>query len=324
MAPSGLSSNWKILQQKLQSRATLTDSTDTPPKRKTAVTEDARKSVKKIRSSLPGSNSKVTKNRDSKFTARKMSGAVITSTTATKNNLSSWAEDNNIPIADIARAYNLSTTAPHSTKTSAEAVAISEADPSRTEVGKYVAIDCEMVGVGGAENERSALARVSIVNFHGHLVMDTFVKPKEPVTDWRTWVSGVSPASMKTAITFEEVQQKVSDILQDRILVGHAVHNDLEALMLSHPKRDIRDTSRHPTFRKMSQGRTPGLKKLTKEILGYEIQGGEHSSIEDARACMSLYRLQKDSFETLHAAKYPGHANKQRGKGASGKKKQKA
>lgn len=83
------------------------------------------------------------------------------------------------------------------------------------------------------------------------------------------------------AITFEEVQQKVSDILQDRILVGHAVHNDLEALMLSHPKRDIRDTSRHPTFRKMSQGRTPGLKKLTKEILGYEIQGGEHSSVRD-------------------------------------------
>lgn len=74
----------------------------------------------------------MTKNRDSKFTARKMSGAVITSTTATKNNLSSWAEDNNIPIADIARAYNLSTTAPHSTKTSAEAVAISEADPSRS------------------------------------------------------------------------------------------------------------------------------------------------------------------------------------------------
>ncbi|KAI5840704.1 ribonuclease H-like domain-containing protein [Morchella snyderi] len=320
MAPSGLSSNWKILQQRLQNSTTSTDSTDTPPKRKTTVTEDARKSVQKIR---PGSNNKVTKNRDSKFKARKMPGTAITSTTATKNSLSSWAEDNDIPVADIARAYNLSTTTPQSTKTSAEAVAISEADPSRTEVGKYVAIDCEMVGVGGAENERNALARVSIVNFHGHLVMDTFVKPKEPVTDWRTWISGVSPANMKTAITFEEAQKKVSDSLQDRILVGHAVHHDLEALMLSHPKRDIRDTSRHPAFRKMSQGRTPGLKKLTKEILGYEIQGGEHSSIEDARACMSLYRLQKDSFESLHAAKYPGHANKQRGKGAGVKKKKK-
>lgn len=72
----------------------------------------------------------------------------------------------------------------------------------RTEVGRYIAIDCEMVGVGGAENERSALARVSIVNYHGHLVLDTFVKPKEKVTDWRTWVSGVSAASMKDGACF--------------------------------------------------------------------------------------------------------------------------
>lgn len=82
-----------------------------------------------------------------------------------------------------------------------------------------------------------------------------------------------------TAITYEEVQQKVSDILQKRILVGHAVKNDLEVLLLSHPKRDIRDTSRHPSFRKLSGGKTPGLKKLAKEILGIEIQGGEHSSV---------------------------------------------
>lgn len=38
---------------------------------------------------------------------------------------------------------------------------------------------------------------------------------------------------------------------------------------------------------------------------------------------MSLYRLQKDEFEALHAAKYPNHANKQKGKGkgSNGKKK---
>ncbi len=81
------------------------------------------------------------------------------------------------------------------------------------------------------------------------------------------------------AITFEEAQQKVADILQDRILVGHAIKNDLDVLLLSHPRRDIRDTSRHPEFRKLSNGKTPGLKKLAKELLGVEIQGGSHSSV---------------------------------------------
>lgn len=38
---------------------------------------------------------------------------------------------------------------------------------------------------------------------------------------------------------------------------------------------------------------------------------------------MSLYRLRKDEFETLHVAKYPNHANKQKrkGGGSNGKKK---
>lgn len=221
----------------------------------------------------------------------------MASSSTTTTSLTIWAEDNDISATDLAEAYNLPSMPSLSAKSSTEAIASSEFDPSKTDVGRYIAIDCEMVGVGGEENERSALARVSIVNYHGHLILDTFVKPKERVTNWRTWVSGVSAASMKTgthfifllfsenaltvntAITYEQVQQKVSDILQRRILVGHAVKNDLEVLLLSHPKRDIRDTSRHPSFRKLSGGKTPGLKKLAKEILGIEIQGGEHSSV---------------------------------------------
>jgi len=78
---------------------------------------------------------------------------------------------------------------------------------------------------------------------------------------------------------FEDVQKEVSAILTDRILVGHAIKNDLEVLLLSHPKRDVRDTSQHPGFRKLSAGRPPGLKKLAHEVLGIEIQGGEHSSV---------------------------------------------
>ena len=48
-----------------------------------------------------------------------------------------------------------------------------------------------MVGVG-PEGAESSLARVSIVNFHGAVVLDTFVKQKEKVVDYRTWVSGVT------------------------------------------------------------------------------------------------------------------------------------
>lgn len=58
-----------------------------------------------------------------------------------------------------------------------------------------MAIDCEMVGVG-PDGTESALARVSIVNYHGAVLMDKFVKPQEKVTDFRTEVSGVTPAHL--------------------------------------------------------------------------------------------------------------------------------
>lgn len=76
------------------------------------------------------------------------------------------------------------------------------------EIGKYIAMDCEFVGVG-PEGKESALARISIVNYFGHVVLDEFVKPREKVVEWRTWVSGIKPEHMKNAITFKEAQKRL-------------------------------------------------------------------------------------------------------------------
>lgn len=61
----------------------------------------------------------------------------------------------------------------------------------------YVALDCEMVEIDGFED---GLGRVSIVNFNGHVLLDTFVKPEGKITNYRTWVSGIHPKHMIGAI----------------------------------------------------------------------------------------------------------------------------
>lgn len=194
----------------------------------------------------------------------------------------------------------------------------------RAEIGKYLAIDCEMVGVGPNPDADSALARVSIVNWNGDQVYDSFVRPKEKVTDWRTHVSGVSPKDMVNARSLEEVQKDVAEIIEGKILVGHAVRNDLEALLLSHPKRDIRDTSKHPPYRKLTGGSSPPLRVLAAELLGLKIQEGAHSSVEDARATMLLFRRDKEAFDREHAKKWPVRVVKEgEDKGKPAKKKTK-
>lgn len=172
--------------------------------------------------------------------------------------------------------------------------------------GRYIALDCEMVGFGPTPNQDSELARISIVNFHGTQVYDSYVLPQMPVTDYRTQISGIREHHLRPgyARSFESVQRDVQTFLEGRVLVGHAVKNDLAVLVLSHPRKDIRDTSRHLPFRERNKGGTPSLKKLANDILGIEIHTGEHSSIEDARVAMLLFRKEKDSFDVEHARRF--------------------
>lgn len=182
----------------------------------------------------------------------------------------------------------------------------SDANPAKKEPGNYLAIDCEMVGVGDKGSE-SVLARVSIVNFHGATIMDRFVRPQEKVTDYRTWVSGVRPRDLKGAPSFSEVQGEVAALIKGKVLVGHAIQNDLKALLLSHPKPLTRDTATFQPLRDLAKTKYPSLKKLAKLVLGIDIQleGESHSSVEDARATMAVFRSQKSKWDEELRAK--GH-----------------
>ncbi|KAH7883464.1 ribonuclease H-like domain-containing protein [Phlebopus sp. FC_14] len=164
--------------------------------------------------------------------------------------------------------------------------------------GKYLALDCEMVGVG-IEGSESSLARVSVVNYAGAVVLDVFVRQRERVVDYRTQWSGVRKTDLgNTAKPFEEIQKTVADLIKDRILVGHAVYNDLKALLLAHPASQTRDTQSLAYKHRVIKTRRPALRVLIRQELGIAIQGGEHSSVTDARATMALFRLHKKQFES--------------------------
>ncbi|XP_010081765.1 PREDICTED: RNA exonuclease 4, partial [Pterocles gutturalis] len=161
---------------------------------------------------------------------------------------------------------------------------------------RAVAMDCEMVGVG-PKGEDSIVARVSIVNQFGKCIYDKYVKPTEEVTDYRTAVSGIRPENINTGEDFKTVQKEVADILNGRILVGHALRNDLKVLFLDHPKKKIRDTQRYKPFRQRVKNGRPSLKLLCERLLNVQVQTSEHCSIQDAQAAMRLYTLEKKKWE---------------------------
>ena len=178
---------------------------------------------------------------------------------------------------------------------------------SLAEKRRYVAVDCEMVGIG-PEGKKSALARVSVVDWDGAVLLDSFVRVPERVTDFRTRVSGVRPKDIAvanaSAMDHDEARLAVGELLRGKVLVGHALRNDLSVLMLSHPRADVRDTARYAPFMRPSGSgggkmRPRKLRDLVFENLGRRIQveGESHCSVDDATATMELFQIVRGRWE---------------------------
>lgn len=181
---------------------------------------------------------------------------------------------------------------------------INDPDLSEEQKSRYVAMDCEMVGVGYS-GHRSVLARVCIINWNGKKLMDAFVKPQEQVTDYRTFVSGITPDRLESewALDMSECRARVSALLKGKILVGHALKNDLHCLGLDHPWYDLRDTAKYEPFMKIRFDDgilwPRKLKELAKEKLGRDVQmaGVSHSPFEDSKTALDLYKLVRRKWE---------------------------
>ncbi|NXM62791.1 I20L2 protein, partial [Illadopsis cleaveri] len=177
---------------------------------------------------------------------------------------------------------------------------------------KLVAMDCEMVGTGPG-GRTSALARCSIVTYEGDVVYDQYVRPEAPIVDYRTRWSGIRRHHMdKAKLPMERGRHcwgsqppprlQVLRILAGKVVVGHAIHNDFKALQYFHPKALTRDTSLIPLLNRRGgfpENATISLKRLTKALLNQDIQVGKsgHSSVEDARATMELYKVVEEEWE---------------------------
>ncbi|NXG41445.1 AEN nuclease, partial [Psilopogon haemacephalus] len=174
---------------------------------------------------------------------------------------------------------------------------------------KYVAIDCEMVGTG-PQGRLSELARCSVVSYEGDVIYDKYVQPELPIVDYRTRWSGITRQHMKRAIPFKTAQAEILKILKGKIVVGHAIHNDFQALKYFHPKERTRDTSQIPVLKQrvgLPLKASVSLKSLAGHLLQKKIQVGHkgHSSVEDAQTAMELYRLVEVQWEAELACSLP-------------------
>uniref|UniRef100_A0A0K8S9A1 Exonuclease domain-containing protein n=2 Tax=Lygus hesperus TaxID=30085 RepID=A0A0K8S9A1_LYGHE len=150
------------------------------------------------------------------------------------------------------------------------------------------AVDCEMCETC----QGSELTRISVINEDFEVVYESLVKPHNPITNYLTQYSGITPELLENEWTrLEDVQNDLRNLLPaDVILAGHSVGNDLLAMKMFHPY--VIDTSVCFNFSGV-RGRKTKLKTLVAELLYERIQDGGkdgHDSVEDAASCLKLLK----------------------------------
>lgn len=153
--------------------------------------------------------------------------------------------------------------------------------PHRVTPYDIVGLDCEMVETTAGDE----IGRISLVDENSQVIYDKFVRSEHKVIDYRTQFSGLTRENTEGGISHSEAVKEILEgfIGTNTTLIGHGLDNDLKYLNLYLEK--IVDTS---YVYLSSCGFKVNLGILCKKYLGYEIQKGEHDSIDDASCCIKL------------------------------------
>ncbi|KAF9244623.1 ribonuclease H-like domain-containing protein [Melanogaster broomeanus] len=165
---------------------------------------------------------------------------------------------------------------------------------------QILALSCSNVGVGPG-GTTAMLARVSIVDFKGNVILDTFVAPTMQVTDFRTATTGIEASHLLASDPplFDRVQQHVAELIKGKVIVGHSLWHDLSVLGIPHPAVTTRDVALYQPFRNAlrSPNQVIGLQTLMWHLMGRRCQDGHIHPVENARAALDLYRTVAAEWE---------------------------
>lgn len=180
----------------------------------------------------------------------------------------------------------------------------------------FMAVSAQTVYTGDTANI-PMVARVSLADYRGNVVLDTLVRPTHEVTNYRTAETGLVSAHLTNAPPFREVQHRVSALIRDKIIVGHNLWQFLSVLCISHPTIHTRDVAVFVPFRRGLGygGATPPLHILVHRLMGRSIGLGYEHPLENARAALDLYRSVQHPWENaINSGSWPcilppeGHA----------------
>ncbi|UKZ76805.1 hypothetical protein TrVFT333_004517 [Trichoderma virens FT-333] len=178
---------------------------------------------------------------------------------------------------------------------------------------RAVVIDCEMAETFDGSDELISLCAIDFLT--GETLIDSFVSPSRPITDWRAKIHGIDATAIIEALKQEKVlhgwaaarEELWKHIDEQTILIGQTILFDFEVLRLIHTRVvDSAILAADAVFESENENKKPGrrwgLQELCETFLGIQIRrgGGIHDNLEDvlaAREVVLQYFLKRKDFE---------------------------
>lgn len=164
---------------------------------------------------------------------------------------------------------------------------------SLTSKYRAIALDCEMAGGrlgGGLVDQLIQLTAIDYIT--GEVLISALVNPTLEIRQWRTNIHGVTHSMVLQATrdgtalrdAFHARELLFSLMNRETILVGHALHHDLNVLKIAHDRCvDSEILAKAAINRGQRDG--IGLKKLCESLMGLSVQRmANHSCLEDSFA----------------------------------------
>ncbi|KAF8289136.1 hypothetical protein DL93DRAFT_2103577 [Clavulina sp. PMI_390] len=177
---------------------------------------------------------------------------------------------------------------------------------------QVISLNTQSVGVGPGSDStgwKRMLARVSICDNLGRVVLDTFVQPTEPITKY--FDNGINYANLASGSPFEEVRSFVAFQIRDKVIVGFKLYEDLKMLRLVHPSVATRDIHQYIPYRDLLFPIAHPQEKFMNTDLSIYIlrfmnnrasnRTATRSSLENARVCLELYNSNPVELEVTTA-----------------------